>query len=86
MTVSSPWKTIPYDADYGRPARKTWRDIDWTDHEHDVAVNGSRLHYLDYGAADRGMTFLLAHGLGGALATLAGKHSRARRARQGDCR
>ncbi|AOS92122.1 alpha/beta fold hydrolase [Mycobacterium intracellulare] len=65
MTVSSPWKTIPYDADYGRPARKTWRDIDWTDHEHDVAVNGSRLHYLDYGAADRGMTFLLAHGLGG---------------------
>ena len=62
-----PWRIVPLAGDYGRPARAAWRDLDWAGYEHDLAVAGSRLHYLDYTAGhDRGGdVFVLAHGLGG---------------------
>src|SRR5215472_17188434 len=63
----TPWKTVPQVGDYGRPARMTWRDVDWAGYEHDLTVAGSRLHYLDYAAGHYrgGDIFVLAHGLGG---------------------
>ena len=63
----TPWKTVPQVGDYGRPARMTWRDVDWAGYEHDLTVAGSRLHYLDYAAGHHrgGDIFVLAHGLGG---------------------
>jgi pimeloyl-ACP methyl ester carboxylesterase len=62
-----PGKTVPLVGDYGRPARAAWRDVDWAGYERDLAVAGSRLHYLDYTAGHRrgGDVFVLAHGLGG---------------------
>jgi cis-3-alkyl-4-acyloxetan-2-one decarboxylase len=62
-----PWRSVPLAGDYGRPARTTWRGLDWAGYEHDLAVAGSRLHYLDYTAGHHrgGDTFVLAHGLGG---------------------
>ncbi|GAT06878.1 alpha/beta hydrolase [Mycolicibacterium novocastrense] len=66
MTAPARWNTVAYDADYGRPARKSWRDINWTQFQHDTEINGSRLHYVDYAAEGRrSQTFVLAHGLGG---------------------
>jgi len=63
----TPWKTVRQAGDYGRPAGTAWRDVDWSGYEHDLAVAGSRLHYLDYAAGHHrdGDTFVLAHGLGG---------------------
>jgi len=46
----TPWQIVPLAGDYGRPARATWREAGWAGHEHDLAVAGSRLHYLDYTA------------------------------------
>jgi pimeloyl-ACP methyl ester carboxylesterase len=63
----TPWRSVPFVGDYGRPARASWRGLDWAGYEHDLAVAGSRLHYLDYPAGHRrgGDVFVLAHGLGG---------------------
>ena len=62
-----PWRIVPLAGDYGRPAGGTWREADWAGYEHDLAVAGSRLHYLDYTAGHHhgGDVFILAHGLGG---------------------
>jgi pimeloyl-ACP methyl ester carboxylesterase len=64
---TTPWRSVPLADDYGRPARATWRGLDWAGYEHDLAVAGSRLHYLDYTAGHHpgGDVFVLAHGLGG---------------------
>ena len=63
----TPWRIVPLAGDYGRPARATWREAGWAGHEHDLAVAGSRLHYLDYTAGPHHGedVFVLAHGLGG---------------------
>jgi hypothetical protein len=45
---ASPWRSVRLADDYGRPTRATWRDVDWAGYEYDLAVAGSRLHYLDY--------------------------------------
>jgi hypothetical protein len=50
---TTPWRNVPLAGDYGRPARATWRGLDWAGYEHDLAVAGSRLHYLDYTAGHR---------------------------------
>jgi 3-oxoadipate enol-lactonase len=64
--MTTPWKTIPADGGYGRPAGRPWRDVDWTRYEHDAEMAGVRLHYLDYGELrPGGQAFVLAHGLGG---------------------
>jgi pimeloyl-ACP methyl ester carboxylesterase len=64
---ATPWRSVRLADDYGRPTRATWRDVDWAGYEHDLAVAGSRLHYLDYTAGHRRSenAFVLAHGLGG---------------------
>ncbi|MGY1948580.1 alpha/beta fold hydrolase [Nocardia asiatica] len=67
MTHTPTWITVDYERDYGRPAALAWRDINWTEHERDIDVDGTRVHYLDY-RADEGRserTFVLVHGLGG---------------------
>ena len=63
----TPWRSVPLVGDHGRPVRASWRGLGWAGYEHDPAVAGSRLHYLDYTAGHRrgGDVFILAHGLGG---------------------
>lgn len=67
MAASSPrWRTVPLDGDYGLPGGRPRGEVDWSRHEHDAEVAGSRLHYLDYGdAGSDGLVFVLVHGLGG---------------------
>ncbi|MEA2347300.1 MAG: hypothetical protein QOG62_1087 [Thermoleophilaceae bacterium] len=36
-------------ADYGAPGDPDWRGIDWSQHVHDVQIEGRRLRYVDYG-------------------------------------
>jgi hypothetical protein len=50
---TTPWRSVPLAGDYGPPASATWRDTGWAGYEHDLAVAGSRLHYLDYTAGHR---------------------------------
>lgn len=45
---------------------RSWADVDWSAHEHDVVVGGRVVHYLDYGA---GPPLLLVHGMAGSWQT-----------------
>lgn len=40
----------------------SWTEVDWAEYEHDVEVNGRRMHYVDIGSGD-GAPLLLVHGM-----------------------
>jgi pimeloyl-ACP methyl ester carboxylesterase len=48
--------------DYGSSGRSDWLDVDWRGHLHSVAIDGSRVNYVDIG---QGAPIVFVHGLSG---------------------
>jgi pimeloyl-ACP methyl ester carboxylesterase len=61
MTVTERLTKLELDG-YGEPAQPTWRDIDWTQHERQIDIDGCRINYVDLGEGEE--TVLFIHGLG----------------------
>jgi pimeloyl-ACP methyl ester carboxylesterase len=63
---AAPWAGRRAGDDYGVPATPDWREVDWSPHVHQLAVDGRRVNYVDYGSArDGSRPVVLVHGLGG---------------------
>ena len=52
------------DEEYGATAQPDWRGVDWRAHQHDLQIDGRRVHYVDLGAGDAPPVVFI-HGLGG---------------------
>ncbi len=52
------------DEEYGATAQPDWRGVDWRAHQHDLEIDGRRVHYVDLGAGDAPPVVFI-HGLGG---------------------
>ena len=52
--------------DYGAPATPNWREVDWSRHLHQVALDGKTVNYVDYGeGSPENHPVVFVHGLGG---------------------
>ena len=51
------------DADYGRPAEPSWREVDWPARTREVRIRDGAVNYVDLGDSGRAVVFV--HGLGG---------------------
>jgi pimeloyl-ACP methyl ester carboxylesterase len=50
--------------EYGATADPDWRQVDWLSHQHDVEIDGAKLHYVDIGEGEASPVVFV-HGLGG---------------------
>ena len=59
-----PWAARRASDDYGVAATPDWREVDWSQHLHQVELAGRRVNYCDYGEArDGARPVVLVHGI-----------------------